>query len=614
MSLSPARSSSAPSWIGPVALSVGALALHTASGRVFLDGFVLDLGSVMLPAARQAVFMLHWAVFGGVAAAALAVGLARWAAPRSDRLASLWRAGDDGRWILYGSLVGLAIPLAVRTLVLRGAPIADDESSYRFMAELLASGRLYAESPPMKLFFDRTQMINDGKLYAQYFIGWPALMVPGVWLGATGVVASFYSALTVAPLFLVLRRLAGSVWARLGVVLFLAAPMVQIAAATELSHTACLFALAWLTWCGLVAIDRPAEGGGAPWWVHAGAATAFSVAFFVRPLSALGIGLPLLAAWAWGVWRSAPRRRVAAMVAFAVPATALAGAFLAVNAAQNGSPTLTAYERSLSYARENGFRFSAWRQDPGDITPNLQRPSPARAGAVVATGLLRLNHDLFGWPFSWAFVFFAGMGRRRAALAAGLALFLVLQGLSRDAGIDTFGPVHFFEAAWPILLLTVLGLRGLTRGAAAGVAAATDRRLIAPAAAAALIAVSLVGFLPVRLGALERVADTANLPLATAAGRVEGRAVIFTPTPWVPSCARRPTRSFVFFRPNNDPELENRLLWVNDLGPLENRRLMAEFPDRTGYVLSWGEGCRVTLTPLAEMPTETPREPPAGDS
>ena len=46
------------------------------------------------------------------------------------------------------------------------------------MAETLALGKLKIQSPPGPGFFDRTFMINDGFLYAQYFLGWPALMMP----------------------------------------------------------------------------------------------------------------------------------------------------------------------------------------------------------------------------------------------------------------------------------------------------------------------------------------------------------------------------------------------------------------------------------------------------
>ena len=105
---------------------------------------------------------------------------------------------------------------------------------------MLATGRLWADSHPLKEFFDRVFMINDGKFYGQYFIGWPALMVPGVWVGAVGYMNAVYSALTVPPLFGIARRMGGSSAARVALLLFLASPMLMVGAATEMSHPSCL--------------------------------------------------------------------------------------------------------------------------------------------------------------------------------------------------------------------------------------------------------------------------------------------------------------------------------------------------------------------------------------
>jgi len=65
--------------------------------------------------------------------------------------------------------------------------------------------------------------------------------------------------LLMPAVFLVLRRIAGAVWAKVGVILYLAAPMLMVAAATELAHTSCLLALAWMTWCLLRARDTDAQ-------------------------------------------------------------------------------------------------------------------------------------------------------------------------------------------------------------------------------------------------------------------------------------------------------------------------------------------------------------------
>ena len=46
-----------------------------------------------------------------------------------------------------------------------------------------------------------------------------------------------------------------------------------------------------------------------------------------------------------------------------------------------------------------------------------------------------------------------------------------------------------------------------------------------------------------------------------------------------------PTRHFVFARPNNDPDLENPVLWLNHLGLEADREVMEYFPERRGYLM-----------------------------
>jgi hypothetical protein len=65
----------------------------------------------------------------------------------------------------------------------------------------------------------------------------------------------------------------------------------------------------------------------------------------------------------------------------------------------------------------------------------------------------------------------------------------------------------------------------------------------------------------------------------------------------------------VFHRPNNDPRLENHLLWVNDLGVERDFELMRHFPDRHGYVMVWGNDCRVGFLPLDRVAARQSRDP-----
>jgi len=578
-----------------VGAAVCLVAFH-AFGRFALGGFLLDLGSITIPNVRYATFLLYWTSLGSTAALLLFVGLFRTygSIPPASRS---FRSGvplSDTQWIVVGSLAAFALPAALRAFLLHGAPITDDESCYRFAAELLASGRLRAESPPMKLFFDNVFMINDGHLYPKYFLGWPALMVPGVWLGATGYMNSLWSALTVPPLFLVLRRLAGSSWARLGLIIYLLAPMLMVGAATELSHTSCLMALFWLAWCALRAEDQDA-----PPWLGAAAALCFSTAFFIRPGAALGIGAPLVGWWAWQQWQRRGSSRTRAFAGFLVVGVTCAALFLIANRIQNGSFLTTAYARALEYARENHFRFSGWIDEAALGTEGFVFGRPLEALMLTTTGLLRLNYALFGWPCSFVFLPFAGTRRRAWLFWACAGGFTVLHFYQADPGIDTFGPLHHYELALPILVLTVLGVKTLAERCAqwAGDLGALTLGVLA---VCSLLAVALPGYDLVRLQTLGRIAENIRQPQAAVAAAALHRAVIFAPRPFIDQRSIAPTRHFVFWRPNNDPDLRRDVLWVNHINVQEDRALMAQFPDRRGYVMIW-DPARVRFLPLETL-------------
>ncbi len=607
----PGRGRVAEWWwcLWPLLAGVATVVVFHVVGRCLFDGFALDLGSTRGPTPRYKRFLIAWVLFGTVGALCFAIGLARLAARSavSGRLLAWWRSSSDAAWMGLGALAGFVIPGALRLFLLGGAPLTDDESAYQFTAELLASGRLRVLSPPLKLFFDRAFMINDGHLYGAYFIGWSALMVPGVWLGSTGLMNALYAALTVPALFLVLRRLAGGVWAKMGVLLYLVTPMLMVGAATQLSHTSCMMALAWMTWCTLRSHDQEAR-----WWTHSGVALSFSLAFLIRPLSALGVGLPLLVWWGVALRRPQGMQRLAAVSAFVLPAVLMAGLFLAVDKAQNGSFAVSATQRFQSYMQENGFRFSGfehWRRE--DLTIfQLDTPIAVLVGRT-GIALFRLNFDLFGWPCSFVFALLAGVRRMAGLLWACVLCFCALHLFLFDSGIDSFGPVHYFETAWPILLLTVLGVRAAcerpdpghrrTGTAGTGTLPTVAPAYVAVALVMSLAIASVAGYVPVRFRALAQMARAINAPRAAVQAAGLHRALVFAPRPFVASCASWPNEHFVEFRPNNDPDLRSDILWVNHISVDQDRRLMRYFPDRRGYVMQWTRDCRVELRPLDEI-------------
>ena len=155
--------------------------------------------------------------------------------------------------------------------------------------------------------------------------------------------------------------------------------------------------------------------------------------------------------------------------------------------------------------------------------------------------------------------------------------FVLLLLFQRDWGIDTFGPVHAFEMVLPILGLTIAGAKNLaerlarqdeggTRGSVAVVG-------VRPVASSVAHCDGLVGLRTHT--ARGRAADCGSLNAALHAPARAGvdRAVIFSPRP-SPLAAGWCPPHFVFFRPVNDPDLRNDVLWVNHVNVEEDRRLV----------------------------------------
>lgn len=547
-------------------------------------------GTLHWPPPATMAFVAWWSLLGLGSAIAIAVGVSRWLERRPPPRASLLAL--EPLVVALATLLAFLIPFAVRMLVLEDAPVTDDEAAYRFSAEILASGQLTAPVPPEKLFFDRAFVTTDGRWYSQYFLGWPALMVPFVWLGVSGYANTFYSALTVPCLHRLLRRLVGARWAAVGLGLYVTSPMLMLAAATEMSHTSCLFALVLAGWQLLRCLDEPGDPKR-----HAALAGALCLAFFIRPLSGFAIGGVIALGWLWSAARRPDARR--GVLAFTLVATVGAGTFLGINTAQNGGPFVTAYAEVRRFGLENDFRFTTrLRTTPTRTLANMNFAEPVKGASNLAAGTLRLWFALFAWPAGFALALVPSR-RRWVPWARGAALaYFGCNFFLSDVGVDIFGPTHLFEAAAPLLLLTAAGLADLTRW----VGRVEERRAGLPLAlAGAMTLVGWVTYVPARVGPMRDHAVAVNQLYTAPAQAGLSDAVVFSYFHGVAYCAP-PSHGWVFWRPSPHPDLSDDVLWVNHIDIAEDQRFMKTlYPDRKGYVAVWTTDCEVRLLPLEPM-------------
>ncbi len=547
-----------------------------------MPGLHLDLGTVAMPTRGYFVYFALVAAFGGPAVVLLTLGFQRALPPKV-----VAQAIDGlGSPRLLGWLVALGVltPLAVASAVLRFGPLTDDEAAYRFSAQLLASGRLWAPSPPMKLFYDTAFLVNDGRMFSQYFLGWPALLAAGVKAWVPWLVNPVLNGLTVFAVYRVGCRWWGPRWAAVAGALVLISPMAEVLAATQMSHTAALFALAWLAY-----FCARAEGETSAWNDFAVAAT-FCLGFWVRPQVALGAGAPLLvywltrARWSW--------LRLGRFLVVAVPAAA---GFLAVNKVYSGSFFTPPYNAYLAYAEANGFRFapfSAAGIAEMKVTTNYALQPPWVVLGNHALNVFRLNLDLFAWPASLLFVALA-RGARVRWLWGSVGGYFVTHLLVTDGGVDTIGPPHFFELLLPVALLSTEGLRWLhawTRERAPGLPLAL---------LLALVTVELTLVLPPRLLFLARAAGDIMAP-QEAARELPENSVVFAARPVAPNCRTRPGRHFVFFHPGSTPDHDDPVLWVNHVSVARDQEFLRSLGRSRGFVLAYDAQCQPRFVALED--------------
>jgi hypothetical protein len=314
-----------------------------------------------------------------------------------------------------------------------------------------------------------------------------------------------------------------------------------------------------------------------------------------------------LAVWLLSVARLDSNDRLRAVAAFAGPAIAFGAVFLAVNTLQNGSPTYVSYQRAVDYARENGFRFSAWESFPKDRKVGFGFGALDVAAARTGVTWTRFNFGLFGWPLAFVFLPFAGWRSRKSWIAWSMLIgFAVVHAYLRDGGIDTIGPVHYLEPSLPMIVLTAFAVSALTswfRDARAAVLVGPSVARAPLAVCLGLITASVLGYVPIRAAAMHDVGLMTGLPIRAAEVSFDSPTVIFAPRPLIPrNCGR--TKNYIYWRPNNDPDLDNRIIWVNHITVAHDKKLMELFPDRQGFAMGWSSKCRPVFMPIGEIEDE----------
>lgn len=502
-------------------------------------------------------------------------------------------------FVMAASFGAAALMLAalVASFVLERLPHVQDSVTYLFQAEVTARGWLWAPAPAMPEFFEQEFVLaRDERWFGKYTPGWPLVLALGVLAGAPWLVSPVLAALATGLTYLAGRRMYGGGVAALAAILMLFSPFFLIMSGEMMAHSAGLFWTALLLYATVVCWQR----GHALAWLLAG--VAFGMLFITRQLTALGVGAaPLLIVALAGL--RMPRRLPLYAALFLVGAAPPLAYLAYFNTEFTGSPLGSTYELWWDFDRV-GFGPTVGMHGGHDLANGLSN---------TFANLQELLRHLHGWPayltLAPALVPLAYASRKLwdwvlLGSAAGLMLAYVFYWAD---GI-MYGPRYYYESLTALVLLTARGCALVadlparlqlrrsrvdesgqaTTGPNGEAARPTWFQSARPAVLVllvGLIAGNVLGYLPVIVGSSRGYNGVSRARLNVVEEAGLGSALVFVRQDW-PDW--QPYGS-VF--PANGPLLDNSIVYARDLGPVENRRLMAEYPDRDAYLL---EGLELT--------------------
>lgn len=524
--------------------------------RALNAGFALPSGDTVAVPPSELVFYAWYALYGSLAVVFLAICLTelRW----PELASAVWaRAIARADACVYGlSLACFASSLAFRRFVLLGQPIADDESTYVFIARTLLSGRLTNPLPEDPEFFaNQFVVMNAHGWHGKYPIGHPLVLALGEALGASDLVGPALGAACVVLVHRLGRRLFDERVALIGAGLLLASPHFVWTCATLLSQpTSCALLL-----LGMLALLRSWEDPrGLGLASLAGALFGFGV--LVRPLPGVlfAAGVPLC----FGVEAVRSGRGLGALVprsaAFAAGLVPFLAAMLAINHAQSGGMFQTGYH-------DFHGSIGLMQNVSGEITNSL-------GGALI-----RENFWLLGWTFALLLVPLCRPAHAPSLFWAMLAAELAYRVLAPKTVVSSTGPIYLTEIV-PLLVLAVADV-------SVRLGRVFEAARVRPSAVA--LAASITGacmFVPLQASALYAGARTRQVVYDRLAASGADTALVFTNT----LAAGGPATTWAYYPDNPSPQLDDRWLFARVPATVDSRARMLEFwrrrfPDRRAF-------------------------------
>lgn len=502
-----------------------------------------------------------------------------------NRLAGSSRETQSGRRKLKIVLLILALVFVSwigRALFLLDLPITNDEYTILFGAQILLEGEVMAPDIDPDYAFSMPWIFrHDGKIGSMDFPGTILLTAFSILTGLGPWLFFFLAAASGAALIVACDRLTprnegfhGARWAAL---FWILSPMVTTLSFTLHSHlvSRSFVALAFALYLHSV-LGGPASGRGSL-LLGLGIGVAAGLGLTARPAEVATVLLPVGLDLLYRAWRRTDRQAVP--VAFAAGIGSLVGPAILIwwNLQTTGTWNVSARVLVNDSLRDPLWP-SAWE----------------RLGDNLGFNLMMLAMWFLGPLILVLMVAALGSGRHVAKIcAASVASQLLMALLHNSTGIRVVGPIHYSEAAVPLLVLAVLGVHQLKQ--------VLPRLAMTGPVPGTLLGAYLVGLTIWTQIHTESLVDQALIHRAPldAVAHLEN-AVVIADRPsdlWFSRPELEDVSSWVADLPHPDPYLRNPVLLAYpeaDIG-----KLRARFPDRTFYRMTYHpEGELVRVRPL----------------
>jgi len=367
------------------------------------------------------------------------------------------------RWsfLLTIFLLTFLLTNLISFFVFEHIPHIQDSICYLFQAKIFKLGRLWAESHPLKQFFDFLFMINDGRWYSQYQWGHPFLLLLGLLLNMPWIVNPILGSLAVIVIYYLGGEFYTDSVARLSAILASLSPFLLFMSSSFMSHPGTLLAVA----VSSLAIIRTFKTNRLFYPLVAGLTLGF--ACNIRILSSFAAAFPFLAFAVYKILKTGFLKNLKGIILFFVGFLPFLVLIPLYNFLTTGDPLLFGYIVFNGEYHNYGFgtRGMAWYTLGGSVFHKLVSANPLTCFFNRNEDLVELNNYLFELPIpSLIFILILFLSKQKnkwdlLLISPLLSLsffyyFYFFQSI-------TYGPRFLYESLPGLCILSVRGMQAM---------------------------------------------------------------------------------------------------------------------------------------------------------